>query len=609
MPEEVGFREAFQLLGQELTAEFSYHRNGHSPEPIPEEMAPEDPEEEQWRGLDPVGSLSDYLRVVFGLEPARHHQIMIEALEDESLRRIAFVCPPGHAKTTVAGIAYSSWKIGLDPSRHFIYFGNTSTQANKQSVAVRDITQTPPYQRFFPVQRSPKGWAQGRWYLDRESVWDKDPTMLAVGIDGPVLGSRADEMIFDDVCDLENMATPEQRKKVRSKILTTAFSRQTGASKSTRMIAVMTRWHEDDLLSLFDEQGFSIIWMPARGYWEFVQPYGIMNLEEAAKLPELEKLEDGDALWPEEYPVEYFAPIAKSDPDAWLLEYQGLATRPAGNQFTDEDFRYWSNNPKNELKELAPESIRAVIQYWDTAGKAGPGNDFNCCQTWAWAADGYYLLSVFQDKMEFSNLVEAASALLRSPVTIPGLDMEFATRFAYIEETGGNNGAALVSMLQLRRQNALGIYPNMSKEARAGAALLVLRDSTKPVYFPLEESQYRGTQEAANHQLIRLTRQAFIDQHKSFPRGRHDDMVDVTAMALEDLRKYPVKLSLDAQEPSRMPPERKVARRSPSLGNAQSVRGGNRFPTSVNRGRFATGRNPAIPSGEGRYVEESQPLI
>lgn len=477
-----------------------------------------------------------------------------------SYPRVLIISPPGHAKTTVAGVGYPTWKIGNNVNAHFLYYGNTQTQAEKQSTAIRDLIISDKVREIFPeVARSrTKGWAGHQWFLDREQIWDKDPTMLALGVDGPGLGARADEIVFDDVCDPQNMNTAESRRKVRDQVASVAFSRQGGKSrKANRMVAVMTRWHEDDLANFFEQEGFHTIWMPAQGYWEVVKPFKaeffartgrpLMLSDLPKEMEMLERLErEGGPLWEAEYDMEFFAAFKKPESrHIWNLEYQGLAVKPGGNLYTPEHFLAWSNGQghaegcalgkgcgescETKPKWLDPYKIRGVFQFWDTANKAKAENDDWVCETWAWASDGYYMLDMYRGKHEFSSGVEKIREL-RAPHFLNDSDnqaMGLQPRMVYIEETGTNNGSAAIDVLRQKRFPCEGIQAVVSKEERAGTAVLHMKD--QPYYFPLDNAAYRGT-----------TRQEFVAQHLAFPRGKHDDMADTTAMAINHLSQYPI---------------------------------------------------------------------
>lgn len=482
------------------------------------------------RELDPRNSLADFIRVMFGLEPARHHLEWIAALEDEErYPRLLIVCPPGHAKTTVAGVAYPAWKIGRDVTRHWLYYGNTQTQAEKQSTAIRDIIQSEAYQRIFPeVKKSrTKGWAGNQWFLERPALWDKDATMFALGVDGPALGARADEFIFDDVCDPENMATEGQRRKVRDKVVSVAFTRQGGRSRgNVRMVAVMTRWHEEDLTSLFEAEGFRMLWMPALGYWEFVRPLGELKPSEINDIPALDQLEQGAPLWPEEYDRDYFASYQREHPEVWQLEFQGLAVKPGGTLWKAEHFRAHGIEGGATLNPL---QLRGIFQFWDTASRAAKGHDFWVCQTWAWCADGYYMLEAYQGHHDFVTGIQKMRTQAERTWrwNADGVEIAIQPRAVYVEVTGTNNGQAAIDTMATERRPFYPLQAIDSKEERSGQAILQLERA--PYYFPAAHDAYTGT-----------TRLEFLQQHLAFPRAKHDDLVDATAWAVKTLAMFPV---------------------------------------------------------------------
>jgi phage terminase large subunit-like protein len=431
------------------------------------------------------------------------------------------------------------------------------------------------------------------WYLERPEAWDKDPSMLAMGVDGPALGARADEFVFDDVNDPQNTATEMQRGKVTSIVKAVAFTRQTGKSKFVRMVAVMTRWHDEDLVKTFEEEGFEVIWMPALGYWEYVHnrplPVGktrfLLSEVDDYLGEDLAKLEQGSPLWPAEYDRDYFEPFQQNSPDIFLLQFQGLSIRPGGNRFKEEDFRYWGPGTDNQLD---PYKVRGVFQFWDTASKAKTQHDWWVCQTWAWAVDGFYLLDVYANKMEFPAGVKAVEQKWRDGASLRAIEgeelVQLAVRMVHVEETGTNNGTAVVQSLLLKRVPIIGIPKGTSKEESVDMALGPFRD--KPFFFPMDGARYTG-----------MSREEVIKQHLQFPRGRHDDSVDVTAQAVNYLNTFQVappegwqgkgKVNESLQRGNRARPSL-----VPSGVSNKLVRGG--FGSRVTRrsGRY---RDPAIP--------------
>lgn len=207
--------------------------------------------------------LAKYSSFVHGLIPAAHHQVWLDALEDNAIQRLMIIAPPAHAKTFYCGIAYPGWRIGNNQNIHIGYISNTARQAQRQSVAVRDIIErSEQYQQVFPHVKpdKEKGWAEFEWFIERDDPGDKDATFVASGVFGPILGNRFDEIIFDDICDAENMATQYQREKLKEWVAQTAMSRLTPYG---RIICIGTRWHEEDIYTYFEQLGWVVIKMPA----------------------------------------------------------------------------------------------------------------------------------------------------------------------------------------------------------------------------------------------------------------------------------------------------------------------------------------------------------
>ncbi len=220
------------------------------------------------RKLSPA-SLAQYGEYVHGFKPAPHHRLWCDLLEDTTLQRLLIVAPPDHAKTTWVSVVWPAWEIGRDPALHFGHVCNTATQAQANSIAVRDtVRDSELYGEIFPAAKPDylKGWANHRWYLQRKNPGDKDPTYVCAGLYGPILGRRFKLGLLDDIMDEENSATHLQREKVVRWISTTFMSRILPAHEGGRAVGVMTRWHELDVARWMAEQGWVVVHMPMRGY-------------------------------------------------------------------------------------------------------------------------------------------------------------------------------------------------------------------------------------------------------------------------------------------------------------------------------------------------------
>lgn len=424
-------------------------------------------------------SLYEYMDYVLGMPPAAHHKEWIAALESGA-KRILIVAPPRHAKTTIVGIVWLSHEIGKNPNIHIAYCSNTARQANRQSVACRDLVAlNERYQRVFPgvVLDQGKGTGENEWFVTRTNEWDKDATFQCTGVGGPILGAGVDILVLDDVADQENMATAYQRERLLEWLKQTALTR---LDPGGRVVCIMTRWHEHDPAGEFQQQGWTVIQQKA------VQ-------------------EDGSALWPEQWPLEELEAERNSIGERLFdLMYQGNVIPVSGNVFKREWWRYWESSatcfeehpPRDCQKEVHPK-VQAVVQSWDTAFEAKRQADYSVCTTWALCQNGHYLLDLYRRQVEFPQLKQAAQDLAA----------RWGARYVLIE--GAASGKPLVHELtQGTRLPLVEVNPQGDKTARAQA--VTPEFETGRVFVPREPA-WRDTLE---HEL------------EAFPLGEHDDIVD-----------------------------------------------------------------------------------
>src|SRR5437879_2627463 len=78
-------------------------------------------------------NLTDWCRLC-GFEPARHHKVLIEALEaveQGDIRKLAVFMPPGSAKSTYASILFPPWLLQKQPKANILAASHTTELAEK----------------------------------------------------------------------------------------------------------------------------------------------------------------------------------------------------------------------------------------------------------------------------------------------------------------------------------------------------------------------------------------------------------------------------------------------------------------------------------------------
>ncbi len=429
-------------------------------------------------------SLAAWAEAVADLSPARHHQEWIAALEDNSIRRLLIIAPPGHAKTSWVSIFYPAWRIGSDPNLHFCLLSNTATQAHRPSVAARElIKNSEAYHKIFPQVKPDyiKGWAEHEWFVQRPNPGDKDATMIAAGVFGPILGARIDELILDDCVDQENSATARQRKKMWEWVKATAISRLT---PDGRIICVMTRWHERDLAAQLKAMGgFRVIHMPAIGY------YG-----------------EGEALWPEVWPVERLEE-KRRDQGTLRFEgmYQGNPTVPEGSLLKRAWFR---------LEEQIPAAFDYVLQIWDTAYEGeneGSDASYSACITLGILRADVTILGWFMQRMEWPDLLRAGYVEFR----LQGLRGQLP-RLILVEDKASGK-----SLIQAWRSG-------QGRNKAAGDPLLPVMPVPARQSKTERANSVSGFIEAGHVHLPAGApwAEALLDHCAAFPKAAHEDDVD-----------------------------------------------------------------------------------
>ena len=165
--------------------------------------------------------------------------------------RIGVMAPRNHAKSTCFTVVYPLWKIGNDPDVRILIVSNSSMQAQAFLREIKDkITKNKLYRQvfgdLFPADMKSPGekWTDAEIIVRRKAT-HKDPTVSAMGAGGSILSKRADIIICDDILNLDNTRTVDQRAKIKqwyNEVLIPVLE------PDGIMINVGTAWNLEDLL-------------------------------------------------------------------------------------------------------------------------------------------------------------------------------------------------------------------------------------------------------------------------------------------------------------------------------------------------------------------------
>jgi predicted phage terminase large subunit-like protein len=108
-------------------------------------------------------------------------------------------------------------------------------------------------------------------------------------------------------------------------------------------------------------------------------------------------------------------------------------------------------------------ALNRIVQSWDTAFKKGTENDFSVCTTWAVADNGYYLLHVWRERVEFPELKRVLASLAE----------QWKPHAILVEDRA--SGQSLIQ--ELKNSTALPIIPvkvDSDKQTRAAAVTPIM---------------------------------------------------------------------------------------------------------------------------------------
>lgn len=269
--------------------------------------------------------------------------------------RLIITVPPRHGKTLTVSKRwpaqligkYSDWRIAL-----VSYSAELSTDASR---ALRSLVRDEPmYRMLFPnAYLSDESASVQRWALAGKSP--DDPSVVAVGVGGPLTGRGFHLIIVDDPlkgrAEAESVAERENLKAWYRGTLRTRL--EPGGA----IVIIQTRWHEDDLVGFLLEE--------AEGdgeEWKVINLPAYAVDEDAGGEPITDPLErkKGEVLWKDRFTKAMLESTRKAlGPYDWESQYQGFP-KPAGGAKIKRDW----------LKYVEPISVPKGLtwkRYWDLA--------------------------------------------------------------------------------------------------------------------------------------------------------------------------------------------------------------------------------------------------
>ena len=464
-------------------------------------------------------------------KPAPHHELVATYLEQvklfvetegaQGIGRLIILEPPRYGKSEQVSRLFPAWFLGNLPDKRVILTSYGADLAESDSEAVRNYVQNYRYSAVFgdfsteidPVKIDPDNSRRSKWDL-------ADPYrggMVAAGIGGGLTGFGAHLFLIDDPFKSRDDADSElYRGRVMSWYKSVAYQR---LEKGGAMVITHTRWHPEDLVGELLKamasndpyaDKWEVVFLPALALEENEYPETPEkfneNLLRGVFVPmggDMLKRAPGQPLWPEKFNLEsLLAKQANTDDVDWMSLDQQMPLSESGEMFSDENF--------GEV-EKAPEGLQ-WFSYIDLALGKTELSDMNSTMPMAMDKEGN---EYWRDLIHVRNLTEFFAQVkiaMLDPVNLGCVWGVESTGFQYVEFQKFLEDPELAGVV------IIPIYPIKDKVLRA-----------RPL-------QSRGR--AGKIKLVKAPWNKVLKrQFATFPRGKHDDLVDVASGGNEMIAK------------------------------------------------------------------------
>ena len=450
-----------------------------------------------------------------GYEMEWFHKLVcayLDALYQGRIKKLMIFIPPQHGKSELSSRRFPAYLLGRNPDLQIGLCSYSADLASSFNRSVQMIMDDPDYYELYPDTRlngKRVSTDTGSGVLRNSEIFQivgKKGYLKTVGVGGSLTGFRLDVGIIDDPFkDRMEANSPTYRQRVWDWYQDVFLKRLHNDSKQ---LMLFTRWHEDDLAGrildpqnpCYDEKEskeWTVIALPALK--EATPPLDCAKVVQDPR-------EIGEALWESRHSREKHEKSRRINPVGFASLDQQRPAPVEGNMIKQDWFVI-----KKE-KEL-PFNIQDVV--WDVFIDGAWTDKKENDQT--------ALLTCYHDKKE--NILYIRSCIgVRKTLDdflkffrgyAEGQDLSRRSTL-YIEEKA--SGLAFKTFLKKAGFNVRGI-PN--KVVRYGKLNRV--ENAIPFLASARVVLIEGGWNAE-----------FINQCKTFPNGKHDDMVDTLTYSIDN---------------------------------------------------------------------------
>lgn len=425
----------------------------------------------------------------------------VKDVEAGGNRRIAISMPPRAGKSTLASQYLPLWLLRRHPEWKIGMVSHEASLSTAWGRAVRRwVTEHPE----LGIRIAPDAGAAQEWETAEGGG------VLSRSVGGSITGRGFKVLLLDDLIKDFGAAHSEVlRQSVWDWWLSTASTR---LEPPALVIAIGTRWHEDDFIGRLlsgehegDPDEWEVISFPALAEEDDV-------LGRAEGEPLLTPLVDET---PEEALARWEGVKRDVGSYVWSALYQQRPAPSRGAIFDMAWWRYWTTNPALAngedivLLDIAPHAGDTWVESWDCAFKGNSDSDYVVGQRWVRRGPNRILTAQVRGRWTFTQTL--AEMLAFAAPYVPA---------RLVEDKA--NGTAVIDTMRRKIDGLIPVSPRDGKEVRARAITPTLEARNTLIPHPSEPGYEWVTE--------------FLTEHRNFPTGAHDDMVDAHTQAQTRLK-------------------------------------------------------------------------
>jgi phage terminase large subunit-like protein len=439
--------------------------------------------------------------------------------------RLLINVPPGSQKSLTVTF-WNAWEWGPRGLTGMRYLTTSFTEdaVKRDCRRVRALCNSDWYRSHWPEVELIR---EGELSIENSRTGSRDGVAF-----GSLVSRRGDRLVIDDPHSVEKAESEIDRRRAVARFREGAVNRLNDQQRSA-IVVIMQRLHEGDISGEIQTTGM--------GYEQLILPMEY----ESSRHCQTEigfsdpRSKDGELLCPARFPKPAVDDLKRDmGPYAWAGQYQQRPAPRGGGILPYNAWEYWSKSEalKYGRNESQFPDFETIIASLDTAFTEKKENDLSALVILGVWQNLYGQLQVmlmhcWQARLKFSDLVERVVKSCRK------------MRVVRLLIEGGANGISVQQEIQrLTRGEEFALHlitPNKEgdKEARANAVSHFFAERSPEGALIRKGLVWVPAVEQANGDACpRAWAEECMGQAASFPRGKHDDLVDALVQGLRFLR-------------------------------------------------------------------------